>query len=561
VGSTVRGFEGADAGDWFADYSDRQRPVKCGCVEPESTYWVDVTVAQTMDVDLAVPPSCPATSPWGGGSSPSVAHPHTTATDSNGALKNDRTPPVSVIGAHPRFPFNTKGSDKPFNERDDRPGDMVGYLKTCGGWQHDATYRFDSSNWNVPQYVYLYAHDDKDAATTASNHVAVGGNELVDATKTYYTNEINHYVETEDVVDNILASAAPKVLQYNKHGGIYTYGNVQRFPFGVIRHGTPGSRTRKWGELDHVGFTTWGYSFYESLYPYGLWDAQTPRGYFDSTGCCSTAMGGKWGATESSHSASNKGTAGGASGLDTWGTPRGDTNHQVGNRFVSPAPAPAPATAWYPPASNGGVTCAFAGTFSAATPTFAQECRDEITGVGPASPTTVKGEPRPYKKVTGAFCAPYKRGANNAAHVWCAARHATDQQSKVSANQRLSGGMGGASGQTGVNTGTGIAMKWPPLKVDVRVTDNDAVADQAPLAGGTSACRQTRLFQYADASSSTYTNKDGTGVHKTEWLVDYNCKNGDAGGLPGYPASAAIAGDAGVDGDDQCASGSGPYCQ
>ena len=98
-------------------------------------------------------------------------------------------------------------------------------------------------------------------------------------------------------------------------------------------------------------------------------------------------------------------------------------------------------------------------------------------------------------------------------------------------------------------------MKFKPIDVTVTVTDNDDIATQGAItcspsdeaAGTCTQCRQTSLF------SST---------GKTEWLVDHNCEGGDAGGLPGYPVaqSGSLIGDALVKGDDQCASGTGPYC-
>eukprot|EP01050_Picozoa_sp_SAG11_P003892 SAG11_NODE_233_length_11903_cov_4.983650_4_plen_237_part_00 len=51
----------------------------------------------------------------------------------------------------------------PFDELVDNPADMDGYLSTCGEWQRDATYRFNADNWDLPQYVYVYAHNDKDS--------------------------------------------------------------------------------------------------------------------------------------------------------------------------------------------------------------------------------------------------------------------------------------------------------------------------------------------------------------------------------------------------------------
>ena len=69
---------------------------------------------------------------------------------------------------------------------------MDGYLSTCGGWQRDATYRFTADNWNIPQYVYVYAHNDKDShdiknldlagvQPDPTQHVAHGGNEQTDS--------------------------------------------------------------------------------------------------------------------------------------------------------------------------------------------------------------------------------------------------------------------------------------------------------------------------------------------------------------------------------------------
>jgi hypothetical protein len=106
-------------------------------------------------------------------------------------------------------------------------------------------------------------------------------------------------------------------------------------------------------------------------------------------------------------------------------------------------------------------------------------------------------------------------------------------------------------------------MAFPPLDVAVTVHDNDNIAVQDEI----TPCRQTSLF------SSTGTN---------EWLVDKNCKEGDAGGLPGYPIAASLGttgdagytgrrllmaekghllGDAMIPGDDQCANGRiGAYC-
>ena len=68
-------------------------------------------------------------------------------------------------------------------------------------------------------------------------------------------------------------------------------------------------------------------------------------------------------------------------------------------------------------------------------------------------------------------------------------------------------------------------------------------------------CRQTSLFKFPD------TDFEKTGQYHDEWMVDYNCKNGDAGGLPGFPIEFAN-GDANVPGDRQCIDNrAGPYCE
>jgi hypothetical protein len=96
-------------------------------------------------------------------------------------------------------------------------------------------------------------------------------------------------------------------VQWNKHGGIYTYGNLERFPFGVNRY----SGAPEYGKLDETGSSTWGYSKYESLYGYGYYK----DGLWTTEGCCSTAMGGNWGTP--------------SGGVDIWGT-SGPTGREGG---------------------------------------------------------------------------------------------------------------------------------------------------------------------------------------------------------------------------------------
>merc|ERR1711865_436865 len=79
-------------------------------------------------------------------------------------------------------------------------------------------------------------------------------------------------------------------------------------------------------------------------------------------------------------------------------------------------------------------------------------------------------------------------------------------------------------------------MKHKPADVSVIIMDNDIIAAQ----GAISNCRQTSLFS---SSAIRRTSSESDPFFGNEWLTDYNCKNGDGGGLPGYPvAYAAVAG-------------------
>merc|ERR1711998_596401 len=97
-----------------------------------------------------------------------------------------------------------------------------------------------------------------------------------------------------------------------------------------------------------------------------------------------------------------------------------------------------------------------------------------------------------------------------------------------------------------------------PADVTDIVKDNDIIAD-------------------VTNTSVTRTTTTSAGIGNM-WLTDYNCKNGDAGGLPGYPVDSTVSaqvptipvssdplygsvGDAQVPGDGQCTTGKcGPLC-
>ena len=558
--------------DFFADFTDRTRPDACGSVEPSADYWVDVTVTQTIHVDLSEPATCPTTAPWGGGS----------------------TPPTAV---HPRFPFNAKSS-QPFDELVDRPIDMDTYLTTCGGWQRDATYRFTADNWNIPQYVYMYAHNDRDAANAASgatgdDYVRRGGNELFDEGQDYYTTTMKHYVETEDTLDN--TDDPDKFVQWNKHGGIYTYGNIERFPFGYDRlsrmaatkeWGCPENRILKtclddggtslsddtttaavddavackymeryateadatfacgaanifvrdvkYGSLDETGYTTWGYSKYESLYGYGYFK----DGVWSTEGCCSTNMGGAWGAY--TEGISNWGTTGGVGGTDSnnngaeFRTARTDLAVSPPNpngRFICSYARPGTG-----PAGHDAAHDAF--TFGSAGGCTGADCLTGLAEVGRpcVEPVTAQAEPRPYNN-EGEFCTPTVEigpaDSVPAADVqddairfaFCLPRFATSYQTYYDQ----------VSDET--DRTTGVALKFPPKDVEVRVSDNDAMADQAAPVPN---CKQTQFVMWSDAENPLMTDSTGVDTSRSAWLLDYNCAPtagaGDAGGLPGYPA-------------------------
>ena len=410
----------------FDDYSDLTRPYQCGSVESEENYWVDVTVTQSMYVDLAKPLSCPANAPWGGGS----------------------VPPEDL---HDRFPYNSvEGS--PINELVYGKWDMNGYLPSCGGWQRDATYRFTSEDWHIPQYVYLYAHNDKTSGGTAVDaHTGLQ--------HTYAS--LHHYVETEDTLDNMVrydnftTSAVEGFVQRNKHGGTYTSGNIHRFPFGDRSQGNTGSRI--------TGFTTYGFTNYEWLYGYVLQDYSRTGLHIAGPVCGSPHMG--------------------ASILNHGWTYAG-----------------------YP---QPGVN-----TLGYINPEMKTAC------------LTPEGRWVPYD-LDGAHCLPLS--------VECDSYPCEDFQTCVPRYATDNGG-----------------MAFPPLEVEVDVVDNDVLAIEDEVWP----CKQTSLFRFPVEGFNSAMPK-----YDNEWLVDYNCKSGDAGGLPGYPVEFRN-GDAGVEGDKMCDDNhAGPYCQ
>jgi len=602
------------------DFSDVTRPSQCGSVEGEQKYWVDVTVTQSIHVDLAEPKTCPTSPKWGGGSNPPTTE-------------------------HPRFPYNAR-LGKPINELVETADDMDTYLSTCGGWQRDATYRFTADDWNVPQYVYLYAHNDKDATTGAGNeaHVDLGGNE--DSAPTATT--LKHYVETQDTLDNMDVTDTDGTdtlegyVQRNKHGAQYTSGNIERYPFGQLSVTPTGTGAATDQSTDQTqatahtadtattstqqpiqgvdgmqqpiltepfgnrmtGFTTYGYSDYQWIYGYYEQEHTWTGVHYASTACGAVHMGAGIGHT--SADGTNVGSAYGwtyattdeqdadlysaalpiatraswatgyANPVDADGALEGEICEdpfdnlkpytQVGAHCV-PISQYVGAAADGCPRSSLGVTCGDAHDEVAASPDAPNESGQQVDAAYARS-EEILAQPGPNYAGVGPVAGGSLTGTlgaatatNPASLTWTTTNNAAtgiETQYCVPKYATKNGG-----------------MMHPPADVVVTVTDNDVIADQAAI----TPCRQTSLF------SSTGSN---------EWLVDENCANGDAGGLPGYPISTAadrtdlsgqvggqagagafntagrrllmaeeghVLGDAMIPGDGQCANGRiGAYC-
>merc|ERR1711968_72895 len=82
----------------------------------------------------------------------------------------------------------------------------------------DATYRFTADNWDVPQFVYVYAHNDKDSHDTKNAvlmpkrvSVSKSGNNLVLTTASMGATSSNSFVMTAHglVDDDIVIYAKP----------------------------------------------------------------------------------------------------------------------------------------------------------------------------------------------------------------------------------------------------------------------------------------------------------------------------------------------------------------
>ena len=662
--------DGAATGDFFGDYTKKMRPAtvrpvptdgESGSVEPPEDYWVDVTATQTIHLDLAEPATCPSGSgaaPWGGGS----------------------TVPTAL---HPRFPFNGRdyggGAVSAYdevNKLNTGIREMNKYLPTCGGWQRDATYRFTSSNWNVPQFVYLYAHNDADGprpaghvgkavtpiaaaacsavtagaagagafvatgmgvlvkgdtvvvsstagnvcdaagtytvrATTATttvqvaeavatestaghcqierpaypgNNAGAGGSETTDSGATYYSTTIKHYVETEDTMDNMKRTTGTGngFVQRSKHGGIYTWGNIERFPFG--RAGVTTDSQNAHANLHETGFTTYGYSSYESLY--GYVEPVPVDGYYASGAACTAGTCGSAASTQaqSFKKCARAGpvgvtsTGGGVNGYTAVAaaTPSADSTKSGTKLTITFAAAPIVVSGDTITVTASGGTCTIVGTW-----TVFSRSATQIVVVEPfTGSATDSGTNCRVARLVGVY------KTYSGAQVKTAAAEGTYQQTctdtdstnptpyldEAAGTQAGSGGgdlcvpMSSATATlecqplfaedndvatAGVQNvrpmGARTALYQPPKDVTVRVTDNDVIAVQA--VASVDGCRATTLFQFAQTSADSVgqatTATAGDGVFKKQWLTDYNCKSGDAGGLPGYPVEVV----AGVNGE------------
>ena len=586
--------------DW-EDFSDVTRCYQCGSVEPEQNYWVDVSVTQTIHVDLAEPKSCPDSAPWGGGA----------------------TPPAEE---HPRFPyngFNTLSGSKPINELTQTADSLDSYLSTCGGWQRDATYRFDADNWDVPQYVYLYAHNDKDsdrASADGTQHVDEGGNDADSVTTT-----LKHYVETQDTLDNMVVPAAgarPLVedsadseviegyVQRNKHGAQYTHGNTERYPFGVVTEHIAGNTTGRTTGHDPTttttgtnqpltgvdgmqeailtepfghrvtGYTTYGYSDYQWIYGY-YEQAHTWTGvHIGLTPCAAVHMGAGIGHSVAD-GASNAGGSNVGAAYD-YGYATSDASDVVLN-----ASLPGISSCVDPvvgcgtdPADSWGYVEPFTGEF----------CLDPFDNRKPYTQGTRSDLDNEDASLgDGAHCIPVRDAhTHSAGDAAALGGRVVDAPFVRLESVRTSPGPNGAavgptvdasSWPTTNSAGSGIETKYcvpkyatknggmffKPNDVNVVISDNDIIAEQADIAD----CKTTSLYSYPDDSSRT-----------SEWLVDHNCLAGDAGGLPGFPASEVawtpgsadswrrlatdegkVLGEAGLAGNSQCEEGMcGAYC-
>ena len=412
---------GATEGETFAYYTlkldtqPRKAQRQTGAnpntdIEREETYWVDVTAQENIQIDLAVPASCPTEAVWGGGAKASTI----TTSEANAALVND-------IKIGYTAPGGTATTAKQVVNRYNYPPDdpntpgyeaQTGYYATCGGWQRDATYRFTSSkqgtnggSWDIPQYVYVYAHNDKDGVQAAG--AGSGGAKYTNANKGM--TDINdadvtivHTVETEDSPANM------------RRGCTTAPCNTAL--------GATGSKVYE------TGFVSTGMTY--------RWDQRKSCGAFAA---CTA----------------NSGTA----KYEMPGTVEGG-------------------------AMGAGATdcCAAAATNAECKATAALGNPCMANHIGTVDEITVGG-------ATG----------------WSLSAGAT--ATKVKSN-----------------------MANPPKDVVVTIKDNDNIATQS--ASAISACRQTMLFNYPQATGTE---------DSSEWLVDYNCNNGDAGGLPGFPGARNVA--------------------
>jgi hypothetical protein len=375
----------------------------------------------------------------------------------------------------------------------------------------------------------------------------------VDTGKTYYSTTIKHYVETEDTMDNMKRTTGKGngFVQRSKHGGIYTWGNLERFPFGRVV-GTDSQNAHS--NLHETGFTTYGYTSYESLYGY-----VKPA---DGAKCAPTAMGMDYHVSDAAAVAMSADAT------------------IVGKKMTfNFAAAPDVSKGDILTVGEVSATCKLVGTYTVYSRSntaivVVEAPPADITGTGATgTKCNARREAGVYKTYSGA-----QIKSDGALSTYLSAAACTDIDTgrptpfldEAATTQATSNGgdlclpmatatvpcqptfredtdVATAGTQGAVPTGAGTALYQPPKDVIVRVTDNDVIAEQA--VSSVDGCRSTQLFQFAQSTSDSVGQQTaavaGDGVFKKQWLTDYNCKSGDAGGLPGYPVEVA----AGVNGE------------
>ena len=394
------------------------------------------------------------------------------------------------------------------------------YSSTCGGWKKDATLRFTADNWNVPQYVYVSAHNDRAGSS--------GG--------------VLHAVEVQTVT--VFSSAAIT-------GGTFTVTLGGQTTVGISPTADAAAFKAAIDALSTVGTVAVVRGAYASYaYAYAVtFDGTTNVGDVGAFTCTVSALTGA--GTEACAVAETLKGMRGAVTDDLNGNVKevqsvtvSATADDLGGTFKLTLGAGTTASLAFD-ATAAQVKTALDATLGVGTVAVTRSAKSTVTF---GYEFTIEFDGSTQVGDQHALVCTYLSGVGSTLSGTGEACAVAEVRKGGTGKVQLHHTLETEDSEPNIGAGTlSAAMTYryypqthsqdyhrgglnqAPQSVTVTVTDNDNVVEGGAVAG----CRDTSAVEIVDATTNRITG--------TRWVTDYNCKNGDQGGLPGFVPTAATS--------------------